>query len=72
MRRHIFLDILNVKQQVLAALHANLKFDQVNGERRSVFEGGLAQPVVWALVFTNTHVGETTAECIKFTEVKAR
>ena len=33
---------------------------------------GLGILIVLPFSFTNAHVGETTAECIKFTEVKAR
>ena len=70
MRWHVFLDVFDVEEEVLASLHADLQLNQIDSEGRSVLEGRLAQPVVWAFVFANTHVGEPTAECIKFSEVK--
>ena len=70
MRWHIFLDVLDVKEEVFASLHADLQLDQIHCEGRSVFEGRLAQPVVWAFIFADTHVGETTAERIEFSEVE--
>ena len=52
----ILFDILNVEEQVVASLHADLEFDQIDSEGGAVFERGLAQPVVWSLIFTHTHV----------------
>ena len=72
MRRHVFLDVFDVKEEVIASLHPDLQLDQIDSERRSVLEGRLAQPVVWAFVFANSHVGEPTTERIKFSEVKVR
>ena len=59
---------MNVKQEVVAALHADLKFGQVNGKGRAVLEDGLADPVVRAFVLADTHVGEPSAKRVEFTE----
>ena len=72
MRWYVFFDILDVEKKVVAAFHTNLQLDQINSKGRSVFKGGLAQPIVWSLVFADSHVGETTAERIEFSEVQVR
>ena len=63
---------MDIKEQVFASLHAHLQLGQVNRKGRTVLENRLADPVVWALVLTNPHVGESTAERIEFTEGHVR
>ena len=72
MRLDILTNIADVEQQVFASLHSDLEFHQIYSERRTVFKCGSAKPVVWAFVFTYTHVRESTAECIEFPEVQVR
>ena len=59
---------MDVKEQIFASLHAHLQLGQVNSERRAVFENGLADPIVRALVFTNPHVSESSTESIQLSE----
>jgi len=65
---NVFVNIVNIKQKVVVALHADLQSREVNGEGGAVLENGLANPVVGSLIFANTHVGEASTERIEFTE----
>ena len=65
---HVLVNVMDIEEQVLASLHAHLQLGQVNSKRRTVLKDGLANPVVRALILTDTHVGESSTERIQLTE----
>ena len=65
---NVFLDVTDIEEKIIASLHTDLEFDQVNSKGRTVLENRLTDPVVGALIFTNTHVGKSTTERIKVSE----